>query len=250
MPDFHDSYVQFLSGTVIAVITILVSVILALWIYRKQKNKKELSYTLVSSAPIVSVKPDVADRIKIYLDGNAVAQAQLAVFSIKNTGNLAVKREDYDEPIVVEFPACKILDANILSTHPIDLLKPENRKTFFKWQDSTLTLAACLLNRKEELQFSVLVEGAKVEPKVRARIVDGALIEEKPALWNNIVLVLSSVVVLIGGILAISAILLNLPIILFSIMVPYGAAMIVITLRIYSLIIDRGLKQDSIHPSL
>lgn len=187
MPNFHDPYIQFVTGITIAVIAILVGAFVALLVYFKQKNKKELSYTLVSSAPIVSVKPDVADRIKIYLDGNAITQAQLAVFSLKNTGNLAVKREDYDEPIVIEFPQCKILDANILSTRPKDLLKPEDQKTFFKWGNSTLTLAKCLLNRKEELQFSVLVEGSEVEPKVRTRIVDGVLSKEKPALRLNIV---------------------------------------------------------------
>lgn len=188
MPNFHDPYVQFVTAITVAIIAIVIGALVALWIYFKQKNKKELSYSLISSAPIVSVKSDVADRIKIYLDGDVITQAQLAVFSIKNTGNRAVTRDDYDEPIVIDFPGCKILDGNIISTKPNDLLKLGDRKTFFEWKHSTLTLAKYLLNPKDGIEFSVLVEGADIEPKVRARIVEGVLVKEKPSVRISIML--------------------------------------------------------------
>lgn len=199
MLNFHDPFVQFIVYAALTGLAIIVAILLPLWIYFRQKNKKEISYTLVSNAPIVRIRPSVADRIKIILDGEEIKEAQLVVIAIKNTGNVAVKREDYDEPITVKFPSRTILSADVLNTNPKNLLNPEDAKTLLAWSHSSVTLAKHLLNPKEEIQLSVLLKGSKAEPSVRARIVNGALFEIKyaqadiEALFRRFVVVVASI---------------------------------------------------------
>lgn len=179
MPDFHNSFVQFLANNSVTIFIGVAAMLVALLIYRNQKSKKELSFALVFSVPIVSVRPSVADRVKISFDGNEIKEAQLVIITIKNTGNVAVKREDYDEPITVDFPSCKILSSDVLSTKPDDLFcDGESLKTFLTENGSSLTLAKRLLNPNEEIRLSILLEGSKVGPYVRGRIVDGVVIQD------------------------------------------------------------------------
>lgn len=177
MPDFHDQFVQFIATAGIAVVTIVAAVLIPMWIYRKQRSKKELSYAVVSNAPVVRIKPAIADRIEILLDGKKITDARLAVLSVKNTGNVAVRREDYDEPITIQFPNREILSGDVLSTEPKDLFPTDDGTTFLSLDGSSVTLKKQLLNPREEIQFSVLFKGKKVEPNVRARIVGGVLIK-------------------------------------------------------------------------
>src|SRR5437660_3881886 len=92
--------------------TLLVGIIgatVAYWIYRRQRSKKEITYQVISDAPIANINKEVKDRVKILFDGNPVEDMNLLVLKVWNPGKVAVKRDDFDEPITFEFGERKVV---------------------------------------------------------------------------------------------------------------------------------------------
>src|SRR5437588_11012013 len=95
----HDPFWQFIINVAVAVLVGIVTAIVAIWVFRKQRSKKEISYQIISDAPIASVNKGLESRVTIHLDGKPVKDARQVVLKIRNSGSAAVKRDDYDEPI-------------------------------------------------------------------------------------------------------------------------------------------------------
>lgn len=155
--------------SVIAVAAILVSVLL----YLKQKSRKELSYEIVSSASVVSVASNVSSKLQILFEGKPVTRTvHLLVIRLTNTGNQPVKREDYYTPIEFQFnaSAARILDAEIMESQPPGASLDKDPTLL---ADGKVRLLPGLLNEKEQVQLSILLEGEDASPEVSARIIGG-----------------------------------------------------------------------------
>ena len=66
--DFFSSPVwQFLSGigAIIAIPIAIVAAIVAILAYRNQQRQRELTYQIISDAPVVTVNPNVKDKVQI-----------------------------------------------------------------------------------------------------------------------------------------------------------------------------------------
>src|SRR2546426_12256830 len=104
---FHDSFVQFLISEVtvmaIAIATIAASVWGVVWLYTKQRSRKEISYELISNAPIANIVSAVKERVEVLLDGKPAKDVRLLVFDVWNSGNIEVRRDDLDEQISFQF---------------------------------------------------------------------------------------------------------------------------------------------------
>ena len=62
-PDFlHDPFWQFIINVVIAVLVGIVTALVAIWVFRKQRTRKELSYQVISNAPIAHVSKGFKNR--------------------------------------------------------------------------------------------------------------------------------------------------------------------------------------------
>src|SRR5947208_7078313 len=121
---WHDTAFQFV---VIAVVTLLAAVItsfISFWIFRKQRNRKEISYEVVSNAPIASINKEVKDKVEILYEGKPVKDLSLLVLKVWNSGNVAVKPEDFIEPIKFKFEGRTIISRDLLDTEPKDLIDP------------------------------------------------------------------------------------------------------------------------------
>jgi hypothetical protein len=170
--------VNFFTTNGIAILAIIVSIIVAVWSIRKQRTKKEISYQVVSDAPVISIKKDVASRVEIKLDGNLVKEVTLAVIKVSNTGNTAIKKDDHDEPLQLIFKGRKVIGSEVVETKPEDLIDLATYKTFLPQSAQTqdyLEFPKFLLNPKQSISFSVLLDGAKDEVSKKGRIVDGKI---------------------------------------------------------------------------
>ena len=117
----RDTVWQFI-GVVVAILIGIAAIIIAFKSYRQQRHRKEITYQVVSDAPIASVNKAVENRVEIRLDGNPVKDARLLVLKVWNSGNVAIKSEDYFEPIMFEVEGGKVVGSDVLETEPSDLI--------------------------------------------------------------------------------------------------------------------------------
>src|SRR5260370_33571050 len=115
---WHDTFGQFITTNAVtfgsSLIAALIGAGIAIWIYQKQRSKKEISYEIVSDAPVLSIDQKLASRVKIELDGNLVKEVTLVVFRVSNTGNTAVDDKDYKEPLMFTFSTRKNISSEVI----------------------------------------------------------------------------------------------------------------------------------------
>ncbi|HWS85201.1 MAG TPA: hypothetical protein VN207_13180 [Ktedonobacteraceae bacterium] len=184
-PDFwHNPFGQFITTNAVTffstIIGAVIGGIIAIWIYQRQRSKKEISYQIVSDAPVLSIDQALASRVKIELDGKPVKEVTLVVFKVSNTGNTAVDDKDYKEPLTFTFATRKVISSEVVETEPKDLIDEPTRKKFIllptTGQDF-IEFPKFLLNSKQSVTFSVLLDGAKDEISKKGRIIDGNIIQ-------------------------------------------------------------------------
>ena len=115
------------------IIAVPIAVALSLWLYYRNKQKRALACEFQSIDFPIEVKAGKAleGDIEIHYKKRAVDNLFLVRFRLKNTGNLAIRKEHVVEPVRFTFgPDIKIL-------RPPKLLdkKPKNLKT--SWDDYT-----------------------------------------------------------------------------------------------------------------
>jgi hypothetical protein len=175
-PDFlHDPFGQFVITTSVAIIVGLGTAAVAIWIFRKQQTHKKLTYEIVSDAPLVSVNKGLENRVTIQLDGKPVPNARLLTIRMLNAGNVAIKRDDYADPIRFAFPDRTIIGSDVIATDPPDLINSIDKTTFVKLGTDTAELEKFLLNPKDAVKFTVFLAGASDQFEVIGRIVDGKI---------------------------------------------------------------------------
>lgn len=162
-------------GTITAFILGIAAIIASIWIFQNQRHYKEITYDLVSEASLANVDKNVEARVQILFDGKYVKDVSVLVIKISNSGNIAVRPEDFIEPIVLKFPRRKLLDAGILALEPRDIIAPQDRKNFLTVGPESIHFPKFLLNPKEAISLQVLVTGFKDEVEKRARIADGRI---------------------------------------------------------------------------
>src|SRR2546425_10907232 len=102
----------------IAVIIALIAIIVTL----TQRYRKEIVYDIISDTPILSIKEEVKNRVKVLFDDKPMTNARLIILRIWNSGNVPIIPSDYIEPITLNFGAdAEILDADILASIPDDI---------------------------------------------------------------------------------------------------------------------------------
>ncbi len=183
-----DPFFLAILGAVITLLAGLIGAFVTYWVYRKQRSKRELSYQIVSDAPIASVNKDFEDRVKILLDGQQVAEARQIVIKLINTGNVAVRREDYDDQVEFLVEDCEVIGGEVINTEPSDLINLIDKKSFRTILSanpqtgmfiSRAVFQKFLLNPKESITFTFLLDGVYKKLDVRGRIVDGKIVKYK-----------------------------------------------------------------------
>jgi hypothetical protein len=173
-------WVGVIVAIVIGIATIGTTVAITIWAVRKQRNQKEVMYQVVSDVPIVSISEEVIGRVKILFDGFLIEDMNLLVLKVWNSGSVAVKRDDFDEPITFEFEGRKLVGSEILSMNPSDLIDSKDTNNFLTFGTETIQLQKFLLNPKDEVNLKVLLKEFAGRVKGRARIVDGKIKEFDP----------------------------------------------------------------------
>ena len=145
-----------------AALAIVVAVALAFY-FQWWRNRRRLSYEILSNVELVSSEK-IRDRIEIRYEGKPVESVHLVVVKLINDGYQPIKKDEFEKPVKFIFRG-----GNILSAEK-EKFQPENIETGVFYSDRSVQITPTLLNRKDYVQFKVLLDGFK-NIEIDARIV-------------------------------------------------------------------------------
>src|SRR5688500_17426637 len=101
----------------------ILAIVISLYVYRRQKNVKSLSYEILSENPLLSVDAELQGKIQVLYNGNPLENIHLILIRFTNDGNIPILASDYENnnSIIVKFKS----NTTILSVDHIDV-KPSN----------------------------------------------------------------------------------------------------------------------------
>ncbi|GCE21170.1 hypothetical protein [Dictyobacter kobayashii] len=162
---------QFWIG-VISLLIAVISLILSVWFYLRGKQKKVLSYELLSNASIVNVVKDFGERITVTLeDGEAAQDARILVIHLVHIGNAPI---DIDEiyKFRFEFEPHTVLRCGIQATNPPGLIDVDDWKTALSidpLKQRYVELTPLMLNPRDSITMKIVIR-RRVPMKVTGRI--------------------------------------------------------------------------------
>lgn len=184
--DFISSPVWTFLGGVGAIVAIPIALIPVFLTSRQQQNRRELSYQIVSNAPIVSVNKALEKRVEVLLDKKAVKGARLLVIKVWNSSQLSIKPTDYVDPVKFIFNNGTVISSEVLKTDPLNLLEPQDIKTFIKSSNASIELSKLHLNPQDTITFTVLLSG-KSDIEIRGKLDQGQVINYREQTSKRIV---------------------------------------------------------------
>ena len=192
----RDPVWQFI-GALIALIATVITVL----IFLAQRNRKSLSYEILSCIPVVSVSSEIEGKLKILFKGKAVTKVYLVIIKLSNLGNVPITSSDYEKPVRFKFhKGSKILTAEIAER------SPKNLTVSFTFDETIVKLEPALLNSGDYISLQFLASGldSSLPIDVDGRIAGVKDIVEKTE--NNLpnlgLLVVSGAITVIGFILS------------------------------------------------
>lgn len=149
----------------IGVLITIISIIVAIVIYRRQTQRKSLSAFVEIFSPLLTISKDVSNQIEITFEGKPVKNIFLIQIRVANSGNVPIRPEDFTSPITFHFGEnAQLLTSEITET------KPKNIEAALDSDNKSATMSPVLLNQGESITGKFLVSEAK-EPSVSARII-------------------------------------------------------------------------------
>ncbi|HSV65499.1 MAG TPA: hypothetical protein VLJ59_06265 [Mycobacteriales bacterium] len=148
-------------GVGVALIAILATILIA----RLQQQRKVLAFEAYTEFPLFAQGPIVSD-IEISAEGRRLAVPHILLVTIKNSGNRALRPEDFYGPIQVKFTDAKIVTLHIQPDPPT--LAPEIEIT----SEASFIINPILLNAAEGFVCYGLLDGCPHRLTVDARIAD------------------------------------------------------------------------------
>ncbi|MDN4523958.1 hypothetical protein [Fictibacillus fluitans] len=144
-----------MSFELISLIATIISALLGLWIYHKQKTKKELHYEIISATSLLSGSQfgDFGD-LKVYFKNEEIKEdIILVILKMKNTGNVSILAADWEKPIRIN----DILAADIVEKMPNHLEVNISRSINEKF----IEVEPMLLNKGDYFVIKLLTKSFK-----------------------------------------------------------------------------------------
>jgi hypothetical protein len=158
---------------IIALVALIVGTFVALYIFRRERIVKSLSYKKVTSTPLFKVEDEFSSDITVQFKGETVDSLHITVLEFLNTGNTPIKPDDFVRPLCVGIRETgKILNASIVTT------TPENLEVVFKTNTNELTFEPLLLNERDSFQVKIISTQSGNDVNINGRIVGISSINE------------------------------------------------------------------------
>ncbi len=146
----------------------------AVWSFdRFMPGRKRIGYRVQMDTAIGMNPQDAHTLVQLRLirEGQEVSNATLALLRVENDGSKDIVRQDYQEPLSVEFSDRTIVGADVPDANPPNLAAMLTRNGGLRHDGGRLVLPRVPLNRKDHFKLLVLLTG---EPRGEVTV-DGFL---------------------------------------------------------------------------
>jgi hypothetical protein len=146
---------------IVAVPLAIVAIILSVVLYRRSRQRKVLTYEVLSCSSLISEPEEAKEYLQIIFGGEQVRGIHLMQIKIANAGNQPIRTADYERPLalLVDEPA-RILTAEVVETSETTLSKEMLPAGGNEWSDRLLPeLAMKMELRRMELRQALLNKG-------------------------------------------------------------------------------------------
>jgi len=155
MPGFFKDW-----GFAEVLIAVLFGVIGAGWaLWERYRNRKDLRYSLLYNASLVTVREEAKERIQILFDNQLIANARLAVIKLLNQGRIPITSSDFEEPITVSMGS----NAEVLAADIVEL-EPEYLTPSVTVENNEIKIAPLLLNEGDS--FTIRAIGSRFDDTI------------------------------------------------------------------------------------
>ncbi len=165
----RDPVWQFV-GAALTLVGIFIAVILSY----AQRKRKELSFDILASAPMLDVAARVQDRVRITYLGRPVSKIHFVSVILINTGNVPIIASDFEESVKFNFG----IDAEVLDTD-LAVKNPRTLKTDIHLESTGFSLDPTLFNPDDSVTVNVLLGQFDGKINVEGRIVGVKEIKER-----------------------------------------------------------------------
>jgi hypothetical protein len=157
-------------GVVVAIIAIVVSII----IYRRQTQRKALTFVVKSAYPLLTGTEELKGRLQVQVDGVAVNNIDLMFIEFSNSGNVPIERSDFDSPVEVRFePPARIISVVVDSEEPKEI-----GALLSIQEENSVTLNPLLLNPGDKVTLKFILSSDTKGFEVFGRVIGIKVIRE------------------------------------------------------------------------
>lgn len=150
----------------IAVVVGIVAILLTLLATFIQRQKKALSYEVLSVTPLLNISEKAESKLQVFYEGKIVLQPHLAVLKIQNSGNTSIIEADYAEPVEISFDqGLQLVAAEVINVDPVNL------KPSIDVSNNKITLSPLLLNKGDCLEIKAITDKPFKVINVTGRII-------------------------------------------------------------------------------
>lgn len=135
-------------GAIIGAVALVATII----IYSLQKNKKALSYEIVSKTSLLSTKEKLEGKLKILYNDILVQNIKIFEIKVINTGQIAIAASDYERPLCFQFDE----KSNVLATEIIET-SPKSLTTELTVDRNNVVVKPMLMNAKDYMLVKFVV---------------------------------------------------------------------------------------------
>jgi hypothetical protein len=149
-------------GNTLGATGIVLTVLVALIVYRHQKRTKYIEWLVFIDGPLIALgnKHDV----QVVYKGRTVADPHIVMLTVYNLSREAIREEDWALPITVTFPQGAVVSVTPATNSP-EFVAEANVQ-----DEQTLVVPPLLMNYFDKLTLHILVDGSTCGLDLRARI--------------------------------------------------------------------------------
>jgi hypothetical protein len=150
----------------LSLLATVAAVIVAIAIYRLQRDRKNLDWDLISATKLLRDDASPIRDLELRYKGDIIANPYLLQLKFINTGNKPVTSEDYEHPLRVHIDTdSRILSAEVVESSQADM------DAKISTLDQEATLQPLLLNPGDWVSCQILLDRPPKRWKVKGRIV-------------------------------------------------------------------------------
>lgn len=150
----------------------IAAIIVAILIYRWQRENKRLEYLVVNNQRVVP--EELNAFLKVSYKDKSVINATVITLRVLNAGNKEITKDDFETPLTIKFlGASHIVSALTTQTRPSSLSPALNLK------DNEIIMKPLLINKGELIELQLLTSGRAHEVVIDGRISGLKIIERK-----------------------------------------------------------------------